>query len=291
MNRRVEIIEIYNVVRNYLPYRIYYQRLKKHNPILLASYPKSGNTWWRFIYSYIINELENWHKDVITFTDIDSIVPPEKLKIVNFPYKSIPPAIKTHRLYRNYYKYTIPIYIFRNPLDVMVSQYHHMTRWAGALDTTINRYSIKASISRHEQAIAIQEMGIKKFLRMKLDKWIEHYNIWTANTKVVCSYYEMKQDPYQTTKRILNSVGITIPDEIIMNAVKKSDAKKIREVESNYGQELPKGFISEKLQYNFVRNSSVGQWKDYFDDDDVEYVAKRLKEFNISLDIFKGISR
>ena len=82
----------------------------------IVSYPKSGNTWLRFIIANMLT------KELVTMKNIDEFVP----DIYNFKKqinaKGEPRFIKTHNV--NLKQYPKTIYIHRDYRDVLVSYYH-----------------------------------------------------------------------------------------------------------------------------------------------------------------------
>ena len=92
--------------------------------IFLTSYPKSGNTWIRFLIANLISKEEK----VINFSNINDIVPDiYKATPVQINSLSKPRIIKSHEHFDSRYKKII--YIVRNPFQVAVSYYHHLIKF------------------------------------------------------------------------------------------------------------------------------------------------------------------
>src|ERR1700745_392531 len=87
--------------------------------VFLVSYPRSGNTWTRFLIGNLLNPDEP-----VSFTNIETRVPeiyfnPDRI-LRHLPR---PRLLKSHECFQPLYKCVI--YITRDPRDVAVSFYHH----------------------------------------------------------------------------------------------------------------------------------------------------------------------
>src|SRR5271170_1087818 len=87
--------------------------------IFLVSYPKSGNTWTRFLLGNLMNPDES-----ITFANVERKVPDiyaeSKLTLKKTPR---PRILKSHECFDP--RYHRVIYIVRDPRDVALSAYHY----------------------------------------------------------------------------------------------------------------------------------------------------------------------
>src|SRR5580698_1578569 len=87
--------------------------------IFLVSYPKSGNTWTRFLLGNLMSPDER-----VTFVNVERKVPDIYAKSKK-ALKKIPSprVIKSHECFDPRYRRVI--YIVRDPRDVAVSAYHY----------------------------------------------------------------------------------------------------------------------------------------------------------------------
>ena len=103
--------------------------LKKHNQqkILLYGYPKSGNTWVRFLIFNYFNLINNPNcLKTLTFDELNEIqsnVMDRGTTYNNVP--GFPLFYRTHKVYNDCYKlFDFKIFVHRNPLDTLVSSYY-----------------------------------------------------------------------------------------------------------------------------------------------------------------------
>src|SRR5579884_4296147 len=126
--------------------------------VFLVSYPRSGNTWTRFLIGNLI-----YDGDPITFANVEARIPEIHL-FPDWKLRSLPRprVLKSHEYFHPRYRTTI--YIVRDPRDVAVSTYH---------------YSIKRRTIPEDQPIAD---FIPRFLKGEFfvdwGTWAEHVASW-----------------------------------------------------------------------------------------------------------------
>src|SRR5579859_5681530 len=87
--------------------------------VFLVSYPRSGNTWTRFLIGNLIDQTQP-----VTFSNIESRIPEIYFNPDRFMRKLLRPRIlKSHECFQPHYPRVI--YIVRDPRDVAISFYHH----------------------------------------------------------------------------------------------------------------------------------------------------------------------
>src|SRR3979411_2209391 len=90
--------------------------------VFLVSYPRSGNTWTRFLIGNLVHQDEP-----VTFSNIESRItdiyfhPDHRMRRL-----SRPRILKSHECFQPHYRQII--YIVRDPRDVAVSFYHHSVK-------------------------------------------------------------------------------------------------------------------------------------------------------------------
>ena len=110
--------------------------------VLVCGFPKTGNTWTRFVVMNYFNILNNDAKKTLTYKELSKIQRHQIEKDVSghksddykpFEFEEgFPPFYHTHVSYNNkfgYYfdKFDKIVYLIRNPCDTMVSYYYYLT--------------------------------------------------------------------------------------------------------------------------------------------------------------------
>jgi hypothetical protein len=104
----------------------------KPNDIFLASYPRSGSTWLRFmLFESLLGESSG-------FNNVNQAIPDVKSRQVGLPL--MPGGgrlIKTHEAYHPEYRKAV--YLVRDPRDVVLSEYAYQTA-LGLVDQNLDDY-------------------------------------------------------------------------------------------------------------------------------------------------------
>lgn len=215
--------------------------------IWLASYPKSGNTWFRIFLTNLlrngdvpasINELENTpiasargifddnvgiEASDLTAGEIDQLRPELYCHLAQAAEE--PLFMKIHDAYTLLpdNRPLIPaeattgaIYFIRNPLDVAVSNSHH------------NGTGYDAAIARmadDDAIISFKPSRLHDQLRQKLHSWSSHVLSWTDSAPFpVCllRYEDMKDKPMETFTRAVRFSGLDHSEAEIEKALRFS---------------------------------------------------------------------
>ena len=152
--------------------------------IFLVSYPKSGNTWLRFLIGNVIYDDFNFGNMEELIPDIYVQSNKELLKL------NKPRILKSHEYFDP--RYSKVIYIVRDPRSVFLSYFEHKKKMKKIdIDSTYDDY-------------------ITSFLNGKFDgfgSWSENVNSWLstrANTDrfLLVKYEDLKQDTEKQLKKI-----------------------------------------------------------------------------------------
>lgn len=237
----------------------------KDSDVILATFPKSGTTWFRFIYGNLISLLELDGRLVdyeLLNNDLNSsfdghIYP--KIK-----YNKLPRLVATHQIYdeRKFGNNRV-IYLSRNPLDTLVSYWEYRK----GFKQFHNEFTFK-SLIRDEK------FGIQA--------WIDHYLNWVAKADIVITYEDLKRNEMKEVMKIISLFSIDISDKnIIELAIERSKFDTIRSMEEEKGLDT-RAKQGLKESFRFARKGQAGQWRSYFDSEDVEYVNGMLTKAGLS---------
>lgn len=252
------------------------------NIIWLASYPKSGNTWFRVFLTNLlrdcdepadINDLErtpiasarNLFDDLagvpasdLSFDEIDSLRPDVYMKIAQDAKEPVYQKVHDAYIYIPHGRPLIPpeatrcaVYFVRNPLDVAVSFAHHTALSYDAM--------IKAMVNP-DYSFCSKPGRLHNQLRQKLLSWSGHIRSWTEQNDFpvhIMKYEDMLADTFSVFKDAVYFIGLEKSDEQIRKAIRFSSFEELKK------QEEQEGF-NEKAPNaeSFFRKGISGSWKE-----------------------------
>lgn len=208
----------------------------------LASYPKSGNTWVKFMLATLYADRE------LGYEDVERIIP-----AVGF-HREAPRigdkggrVVKTHEKYRPGYRRGI--YIVRDPRDVAISFYYYLRREG--------QYS--RSLGDWFQDFLCGRIGSS-------GAWDEHVEGWLKASRgsfgiSLIRYEDIFTDPFAVMRMIVDELGLVVADERLRDAISKNTADKMREKE----KEAPAWMVPRGQNIPFVRAARIEQWKEAMD--------------------------
>lgn len=211
--------------------------------IYLVSYPKSGNTWLRFL---IANALKI-HFDIpreVNFFSLHEFIPDihtsRHLRSRSFfDEYNLPRIIKSHSNYNPYYNRVI--LLIRDPRDVCISYYYFLRQrkiipqqWTISDLIRSNKYGVKA--------------------------WLNHTKSWysfRSSDRIVqvFRYEELLDNPQAQLQRIADLLGIDIASDSLAKAVILSSKKAMKASENNH---LSSYLIADRYM-QFVRKGKAGK--------------------------------
>ena len=221
------------------------------NDIFLVSYPKSGNTWLRFILANLLNKNEE-----INFTNIHQYSA-EEGKI-----PSLKDELNKQRFVKSHSQFnsSFPkiIYIVRDGRDVYVSYYHYL------------KNNLPPGTS------------FKEFLAngpFIYGRWSEHVFSWLDNCKnplLLIKYEDMHRDPLNTMGKVIDFIGLEVDNMSIKIALEKSCFDHMRNLEKTFGRgEYKTG------PDIFMRKGEVGDWQKYFHHEEKK-IFKELDQLSLT---------
>jgi hypothetical protein len=207
--------------------------------LFLASYPRSGNTWLRFVLSEALSGEE------IDFDNINSFIPELKWHKQGKPL--LPGqgrVIKTHEAYRKEYKKAI--YIVRDVRDCALSA-HARTREIGISPPDFDVY-------------------LKKYLggrTYQYGTWHQHLRSWLdgplakEGKLLVIKFEDLRRNPEDAVTRMVQFAGVPMDAERIRAALANNSVDRMRAKE----EKSQKLFQSKTEQGRFVRKGAVQGWR------------------------------
>jgi hypothetical protein len=223
------------------------------NDVMVASYPRSGNTWLRFMLTRILTGKS------AGFDNINSVI--AELGIHKEALYLLPGdgrLIKTHELYRPTYKRAI--YLVRDVRDVLLSQYSREKElgltWWGNFDEYVEAFA-KGTING-------------------FGPWQEHIPNWLDSPLaqrgdlLMVKFADMRRNTQQKLEEILDFLGLDVSPDLIAEAIADNTVEKMRARE-NKSAKLHK---SKGEEGRFVRQGAINGWRDKFTDEQLDVLER-----------------
>jgi hypothetical protein len=227
--------------------RAYLPRVIYPDDVFLVSFPKSGNTWVRFL---VGNALTG---NQCHFGNIDAIVPPIYRNRNECEKLARPRIMKSHLPHTN--KMRRVIYIVRDGRDVAVSYYFHLLKKRKfQKDVSFDEY-----LGRFNQGLYNPRFGTWS---SHVLSWLDH---WSADYLLV-AYEDLKKDPDGELAKIMRYVGLDKTPAEISAAVAASDFKKMKALEQEQSN-VYHDFAGTDASIPFMRIGRSGGWKEYFSEE------------------------
>lgn len=213
------------------------------NDVILASYPRSGTTWMRFLLAEAMSEESSEFKAIRRF-----------VPYVGQHRNAIPLLPGGGRLM---YSHDLlskdatrrAIYVVRDVRDVALSEY----RW--------------------QQRIGVFEGPLDPFIRDFISgrgnpfgSWGEHVDAWVSDERIAADrlklvkFEDLKRDAAGTLGSVLEFLDVSLPEARIRQVVERNSVDMMRQKEDRAPQgSFKKRVISRNVR--FVNAGSVGGWQ------------------------------
>src|SRR5579864_1161326 len=241
--------------------------------VFLVSYPRSGNTWTRFLLGNLLDQ-----NNPVTFSNIESRIP-EIYFNRDRVLRAIPRPrmLKSHESFQPHYPHVI--YIVRDPRDVAISFYHHNVKARNIPDD----YPMTSFVPRFVAGEFDQKFG----------SWRDNVLSWVSlrgenPNFIMLRYEEMKRDTAGALLQVVaflehcSSRKIDSSPEALRRAIELSSPERMRALEKEEGASwvLTKSTRSDKP---FVRTAKAGGWKSQLASESVEAIESAWGDLMQSL--------
>ncbi|HTT25190.1 MAG TPA: sulfotransferase domain-containing protein [Candidatus Sulfotelmatobacter sp.] len=183
----------------------------------VVSYPRSGNTWTRFLIANLA-----YPEETVTFANIERLVPDTSSQS-NRALKRTPRPriIKTHQYFDH--RYGKMIYVVRDPRDVALSLYHFQRKYRQIPDD----YPLEASVNDFVRG---------NLISIDWGTWGENVASWIytrggGKDFLLLRYEDMVSDTPRELSRVARHLGIAATPERLNNVVERCSADRMRELE------------------------------------------------------------
>jgi len=275
---------------------------KKGKIVWMASYPKSGNTWFRALLSglfYGALDINKMNTDGIFsnrflfdgIADFDGrLFDEEEVKeqqgvifshhikfSKRLEFTKVHDAYSINRIGQAIFPKDIShkvIYLVRNPLDVVASFSNHLNQ---PIDRTIQHMNNESGYLARQP----NGLNINNQFPQLMYSWSGHVNSWINQKNIpveIVRYEDLKKAPHKTFSRVVASIGIKAKRKDISNAIDISKFDKLQKMEKN------KGFREKNAESKiFFRKGKSGAWKNELTSEQAKSIIKKHKKTMVKL--------
>jgi len=212
----------------------------------IVSYPRSGNTWTRFLIANLVYPQEN-----VSFLNIEKLIPDTSSQSSRALKRTPRPRIiKTHCYFDHRYRKTI--YIVRDPRDVVLSNYDFQRKYRQIEDGyPLDRY--------------VDDFICGRLVSADWGTWRENVASWVYTRGqekdfLLVRYEDLQDDAVSELGRIAHFLGADASDSNLRQAVELSSADRMRKLEK---QEQDNWIATKNRRKDipFVGKAQSGGWK------------------------------
>ena len=231
--------------------------------VWIVSYPRSGNTWMRFLLANLLYPDSN-----VNYITVDRLIPDfhqikkwEKLGVIQNPL-----IVKSHYLWQ--LEYSKVVYMCRDVRDVSLSCYY--------FDCARERITEKMPFDKYLKEI---------FLRgdMPFGTWGTHADFWMATVVgvpfILIKYEELWQHPCEEMERVAKFLNVGT--EGIQVAIDKSDFDELEKIRARDG-------VDPRIK---GLNGKPGGWKKVLTEKQQDLIWKRFGTTAMKLGYRKELIR
>ncbi len=220
----------------------------REDDAFIVSYPKSGNTWVRFLVANLL------YPDPTDFETLETRVPTiyknTRRELDSFPS---PRVLKSHEYFDPRYRRVV--YLVRDPRDVVISYFHYSLR-KGSI-------AMGHSLTDFAADFLAGKMG-------NVGSWQENVASWLAARDgspnfLLVHYEHLRARPVDEATRIARFLNCASDQVSIQRAVAASSFERMRELEKASGSTLQ--LKKKGADIPFVRKGRVGGWREELPDD------------------------
>ncbi|NCF17121.1 MAG: sulfotransferase [Haliea sp.] len=247
--------------------------------IVVVSFGKSGRTWLRVMISHLFRVMYGLPDNAILGFD-------------NFHNlnRSVPKIFFTHDNYikdfTGDYETKQPFYgkrvilLARDPRDVAVSQFFQWKFRIKPTKVAINNYPPMGSDISLFDFVTGDNGGSMQAVSDYLNLWakeadkVQHFHL--------VRYEDLRAEPHRELRKLLDFMQVDASEEHVNDAVDYSSYENMKKMESKQQFRLAGGRMMPRDKDNpnsyKVRRAKVGGYRDYFTDEEVEVIDRKLGE-------------
>ena len=194
--------------------------------IWLASYPKSGNTYLRFLlYNYLYGEPKSSTDIGKKIPDLHKIISKKKSLNLNLDNHIF---CKTHYIFTQKHPYinqtSGAIYLLRNPRDVLLSnlRYFQMIK-----SGPVEPFSFAANF--------LDNYGVEQWKKFGYGSWPQHVSSWMAGIGqfplLFIKYESLRDDTKETLEKVIRFIGQDVDREKVKESIEQASIQNMKKME------------------------------------------------------------
>lgn len=225
--------------------------------VFLASYPRSGQYWLRFLLGEILTGESG------EFDSVDKLVP--RVGVHGRVPATLPGGgrlIQTHEGYRK--QYGKAVYLVRDLRDVVLSEYDYVrANHRPYMDQTFDQY-LSATLRGEVQAFY---------------RWNDHVCSWLDSPiarrgdLLVVKFEDLRRNPEKALLQILEFLRVSPDLRVVRKAIANNSLDRMRAKEDS--RQTKK---SSREEDRHVRSGSVGRWREKLTDFQVRLIEQYARE-------------
>jgi hypothetical protein len=234
----------------------------------VVSYPRSGNTWTRFLIANLVYPEKN-----VGFTNIEKLIPDTSSQS-NRALKSTPRPriIKSHEYFDHRYRKVI--YIVRDPRDVALSYYDFQRKYRQIDDA----YPLEQYVEDFVQG---------RLISIDWGTWAENVSSWIytrgkSKNFLLLRYEDMMKDTTRELTRIAQFFGVEPALTRLQEVIDRSSADRMRELEKLEADRWV-ATKNRRKDIPFVRVAKAGGWRTSLPVKSVEQIENAWGDLMITL--------
>ena len=198
------------------PFEVPARRLNA--PIVLASYPKSGNTWVRFIAANLKLCYSPELSERVDFHSIERLSPEIRgnRRLVDVLESSrFPTFLKTHFYYVAGFRTFKKVVLFRGPEKTLASYHAYLSNEHGRTYRSFDAF-VRAA-------------------RVGADSWRLFHRSWLESDAIFVNYDDLRGNPVVGMGVLLSTLGINVELSILERSINNSSRREMGRLEELYG--------------------------------------------------------
>jgi estrone sulfotransferase len=200
----------------------------------IVSFPKSGNTWVRFLIASMRHPAEE-----ISFRNIEQLVPDIHKSRSSIDTMVPPRTIKSH--FPCFGAYPRFVYVYRDGRDAMIS-YHEYSVSRGWFDGTLREF-LSSEVAHTYGSWARHTTDAMKQMEKSPER------------ALAVRYEDLLASPQEEAGRIARFCGLNADPDRVAQAVERCRLSRLREMERRHGGEI------EDSNFTFFPHGSSGRWR------------------------------